>query len=110
MRSLAPRRAVRAARRILPSADGPGRVLRAMDRLERWPGADRLIGTVRSAVRAAPLGAGRDVLHGRWIGHPVHPLMVQIPIGTWLSAAVLDALPGQHRGARTLVGVGLAAA
>ncbi|MET9803041.1 Rieske 2Fe-2S domain-containing protein [Streptomyces sp. NPDC006368] len=96
-----------AARRLLPSAAGPGRVLRGLDRLERWPGADRLISAVQSAVHAAPLGAGRDVLHGRWLGHPVHPLMVQVPVGTWLSAAVLDMLPGNRRGARTLIGAGL---
>ncbi|MFJ8692464.1 Rieske 2Fe-2S domain-containing protein [Streptomyces roseolilacinus] len=108
--SLTPRRAAEAARRLLPPSDGPGRVLRSVDRLERWPGADRLIGEIRAAVRAAPLGAGRDLLHGRWLGHPVHPLMVQLPLGTWLSAAVLDALPGHRRGARTLIGVGLAAA
>ncbi|MER7109488.1 Rieske 2Fe-2S domain-containing protein [Streptomyces sp. NPDC000229] len=99
-----------AAGRLLPSAQGPGRVLRGVDRLERWPGADWLIIVVRAAVRAAPLGSGRDVLHGRWLGHPVHPLMVQVPIGSWLSAAVLDALPGHRRAARTLIGVGLAAA
>ncbi|MCP9963247.1 Rieske (2Fe-2S) protein [Streptomyces somaliensis] len=103
-------RAARAARRLLPSAEGPGRVLRGVDRLERWPGADRLIVGVRAAVRALPLGAGRDALHGRWLGHPVHPLLVQVPIGTWLSAALLDVLPGRHRGARALVGTGLAAA
>ncbi|URM92556.1 Rieske (2Fe-2S) protein [Streptomyces sp. MRC013] len=103
-------RAARAARRLLPSTEGPGRVLRGVDRLERWSGADRLIGGVRAAVRALPLGAGRDALHGRWLGHPVHPLLVQVPIGTWLSAALLDVLPGRRRGARTLVATGLAAA
>ncbi|MEV2203407.1 Rieske (2Fe-2S) protein [Streptomyces fradiae] len=109
-RSFTRQQAARTARRYLPSAEGPGRLLRAVDRLERWPGADRLIDTVRSAVHAAPLGAGRDALHGRWLGHPVHPLMVQVPVGAWLSAAVLDALPGGRRGARTLIGVGLATA
>lgn len=36
--------------------------------------------------------------------------MVQVPVGSWLSAAVLDLLPGRSRGADALVGVGLAAA
>lgn len=98
------------ARGVLPSGTGPGRILSAMDRLERYPGADGLIDEVRRAVRAVPLGRGRDFLHGRWLGHPIHPLMVQVPIGTWLSAAVLDLLPGSQRHARALVGVGLAAA
>ncbi|GAT79705.1 (2Fe-2S)-binding protein [Streptomyces sp. F-3] len=43
-------------------------------------------------------------------GHPLHPLMVQVPMGTWLSAAVLDLFPGRSREAGLLVGVGLATA
>ncbi len=69
-----------------------------------------MIDALRTGVRALPLGRGRDVLHGRWLGHPVHPLMVQVPIGSWLSAAVLDLRPGRSREAGLLVGVGLAAA
>jgi len=84
--------------------------LRLLDRLERDPRADRLIDTMRSGVRALPLGRGRDALHGRWPGHPVHPLLVQVPIGSWLSAAVLDLRPGRSREAGLLIGVGVAAA
>ena len=39
----------------------------------------------------------------------VHPALVQLPIGAFLSAAVLDAT-GSERQARTLIGVGLAGA
>ncbi|GGM09680.1 hypothetical protein GCM10010129_62030 [Streptomyces fumigatiscleroticus] len=85
-------------------------MLSALDRLEEWPGADRLIEAVKQAVRSVPLGAARDVLHGRPLGHPVHPLLVQVPIGTWLSAAALDLLPGNRRAARVLIGIGLASA
>jgi uncharacterized membrane protein len=49
------------------------------------------------------------VLGGAWLGHPVHPIGVQVPIGLWLAAAVLD-LDGRHDdGARRLVGAGLLA-
>ncbi|WP_244298014.1 Rieske (2Fe-2S) protein [Streptomyces griseoflavus] len=66
---------------------------------------------MRHAVRSLPLGRGRDALHGRiGLGHPVHPLLVQVPVGTWLSATVLDLLPGERRGQRVLIGVGVAAA
>ncbi|MGW4163777.1 Rieske 2Fe-2S domain-containing protein [Streptomyces sp. NPDC004788] len=97
-------------RSALPSDDGPGRVLRAMDRLEDSAWADGLADALRGAVRALPLGPARDALHGRWLGHPVHPLLVQFPLGAWLSAAVLDLVPGGHRAARVLVGAGLAGA
>ncbi|MEU0068900.1 Rieske 2Fe-2S domain-containing protein [Streptomyces sp. NPDC006332] len=86
------------------------RTLWLLDRLEREPRADAVIDALRTGIRSLPLGRGRDVLHGRWLGHPVHPLMVQVPIGSWLSAAVLDLLPGHSREAGLLVGVGLGAA
>ncbi|MFE7654082.1 Rieske 2Fe-2S domain-containing protein [Streptomyces bottropensis] len=93
-----------------PRLTGRNRVLSLLDRLEREPRADMVIDALRLGVRALPLGRGRDLLHGRWLGHPLHPLMVQVPIGTWLSAAVLDLRPGRSREAGLLVGVGLAAA
>ncbi|WP_328761488.1 MULTISPECIES: Rieske (2Fe-2S) protein [unclassified Streptomyces] len=89
---------------------GPGPLLAAVERLERTTQLDALIGVVRRAVRAVPLGPARDVLHGRPLGHPAHPLLVQVPLGAWLSAAALDLWPGQQRAARILVGTGLAAA
>ncbi|MEU9271880.1 Rieske 2Fe-2S domain-containing protein [Streptomyces sp. NPDC048251] len=86
------------------------RVLWLLDGLERAPWADPVIDVLRARVRSLPLGRGRDLLHGRWLGHPVHPLMVQVPIGTWMSAAVLDTRSTRSREAGLLVGVGLAAA
>ncbi|HEX5565354.1 MAG TPA: Rieske (2Fe-2S) protein, partial [Streptomyces sp.] len=86
------------------------RVVAAMERLEGPSRLDSLIDPLRRAVYALPLGRGRDVLHGRWLGHPAHPIMVQVPIGAWMSAAVLDLLPGRRRGADALVAVGLAGA
>ncbi|MFF8714583.1 Rieske 2Fe-2S domain-containing protein [Streptomyces sp. NPDC015184] len=62
---------------------------------------------LRRVVRGLPLGLSRDLLHGLPIGHPLHPALVQIPMGAWLSAAVLDFVPGSRRGARVLVGVGV---
>ena len=40
----------------------------------------------------------RDLLHGTWLGHPLHPVLVQVPVGAFMSAAVLDLLPGQRQG------------
>ncbi|MFF4898076.1 Rieske 2Fe-2S domain-containing protein [Streptomyces sp. NPDC001068] len=65
---------------------------------------------MRKAVRVLPLGRLRDVLHGRQLGHPLHPVLVQVPMGAWLSSAVLDLVPGAGRYARVLVGVGTLAA
>ncbi|WP_405624758.1 Rieske (2Fe-2S) protein [Streptomyces sp. NBC_00016] len=86
------------------------RVLWLLDGLEWAPWADPVIDALQAGVRSLPLGRGRDLLHGRWLGHPVHPLMVQVPIGTWMSAAVLDTRSNHSREAGLLIGVGLAAA
>lgn len=51
-----------------------------------------------------------DVLHGVWLGHPLHPALVQLPTGAFFSSAVADALPGQQRSAETLLRTGLIAA
>lgn len=95
---------------LLPSRAGPGLVLKAMHHLEQSALLDPAVLPVRAAVRALPLGALRDVLHGRWLGHPVHPLSVQVPIGAFFSAAVLDVLPRQRTAARTLIALGVLSA
>jgi len=97
-------------RSVLPDPDRPGRVTGAVRKLEGLEQLDPLLLGLRAAVRALPLGGARDVLHGRWLGHPVHPVLVQVPMGTWTSAAILDLLPGQRRTAGLLVATGLAAA
>ncbi|WP_042364581.1 Rieske (2Fe-2S) protein [Streptacidiphilus neutrinimicus] len=89
------------------SALGARPVRRALDALGRIEGLDAVARPLRGAVRAAPLGEARDVLHGTWLGHPLHPALVQFPIGFWTSAAVLDLVPGEHRAATGLVALGL---
>ena len=51
----------------------------------------------------------RHVASGTPLGHPLHPLLVTVPIGAWTCAFVFDAL-GERGPARTLVGVGLLSA
>lgn len=60
-----------------------------------------------------PSGGGvKDVLSGTWIGHALHPMLTDIPIGTWTSATLLDLVGGRgsRPAAQRLVVVGLAAA
>jgi nitrite reductase/ring-hydroxylating ferredoxin subunit/uncharacterized membrane protein len=99
-------------RSVLPDPARPGRVLSTVDALEHSTALDPVIRPLRRAVHAVPMGGARDVLHGRWLGHPLHPALVQLPIGSWLSAAVLDLVPGSghRRAAGLLVGTGLAGA
>ncbi|MDJ0358371.1 Rieske 2Fe-2S domain-containing protein [Paenarthrobacter sp. PH39-S1] len=86
-------------------------LLTAVERLEDAKQLDPLAGVVRGLVKKAVRPRWlRDVLHGVPLGHPLHPLMVQVPLGAWISAAVLDCLPGAEKQAAVLVGLGLATA
>jgi nitrite reductase/ring-hydroxylating ferredoxin subunit len=77
--------------------------------LERASGLDRLIEAGQRVARLLPPGRTRDALHGVWLGHPLHPMLVQVPVGTWLSASLMDAWPGNETASRRLVLAGLAA-
>lgn len=57
-----------------------------------------------------------NFLHGVWLGHPLHPVLTDLPIGAWTVAAALDVLDmtGQDdrlaAGADTAVALGLGGA
>jgi nitrite reductase/ring-hydroxylating ferredoxin subunit/uncharacterized membrane protein len=57
-------------------------------------------------------GRAKDLLAGTWLGHPVHPMLTDVPIGAWSSALVLDLMGGgrARRAADALVGAGVLAA
>ncbi|MEV7623681.1 Rieske 2Fe-2S domain-containing protein [Actinoplanes sp. NPDC089786] len=68
---------------------------------------DKLQSAVTAATKPQRL---KDFLHGAWLGHPLHPVLVQFPVGSFASAALLDLLPGRGSGraATTLIAAGLA--
>jgi nitrite reductase/ring-hydroxylating ferredoxin subunit len=70
---------------------------------------DKAIEPARRAVqKGLPTGL-KDFLHGTWLGHPLHPVLVQVPVGSWLSAAILDAVPPMRPAATLMIGTGVAA-
>jgi nitrite reductase/ring-hydroxylating ferredoxin subunit/uncharacterized membrane protein len=80
----------------------------AITSLEGLDGPGQAIGkTVRGAVPAGPV---KDALSGTWLGHALHPVLTDLPIGTWTSAVLLDWLGGAHsdEAADRLIAVGLA--
>lgn len=80
----------------------------AVDRIERLKALDPAARAYKKAIDAVFRGETvRDALHGVWFGHPVHPVVVQVPLGAWISATVLDLLPGNRAGSRRLVGLGI---
>lgn len=71
--------------------------------------AEAVAGRVRGAV---PRGPVKDALSGTSVGHVVHPLLTDLPIGTWTSAALLDLVGGRaaRPASRRLIAAGLLAA
>ncbi len=58
----------------------------------------------------------RNFLHGTWLGHPLHPVLTDVPLGAWSVALALDAADTVHatpwagRAAQFAVAVGVAGA
>jgi nitrite reductase/ring-hydroxylating ferredoxin subunit len=82
-----------------------------LDRIADAPTFDKAIEPTRQAVLSAlKPQAIKDFLHGTWLGHPLHPVLVQVPVGSWLSAGVLDAVPPLRPAAPAMFGTGVVAA
>lgn len=85
---------------------------------QKW--LDTLSDPLQEAIRGLFRGeAGskiKDAIHGTWLGHPLHPVLTDIPVGAWTVAAVLDAVQsatgneGVGAAADAAVAVGLAGA
>jgi nitrite reductase/ring-hydroxylating ferredoxin subunit/uncharacterized membrane protein len=83
------------------------------ERLGTLKALDALTGPATKVVKQV-VGAGpvKDVLSGTPLGHPAHPLLTDIPIGSFTSAALLDLFGGSKAepAADILITVGLLAA
>jgi uncharacterized membrane protein len=75
----------------------PPLLVEAVERLEAADGLDRpaslLSRVARRVVRPGPL---EDALTGRWLGHALHPLLTDLPIGFWTSTSLLDLVGGKE--------------
>ena len=78
-----------------------------LDRLADADTFDKAMEPARKAVQSVP-SAVKDILHGTWLGHPLHPVLVQVPVGSWVSAGILDAIPAMRPAATVLIGTGVA--
>jgi nitrite reductase/ring-hydroxylating ferredoxin subunit/uncharacterized membrane protein len=80
-----------------------------LDSIERATGLDGAVEMARSAgQRALGWPRVRTLLSGTELGHPAHPMLVNLPIGFWTSAMLLDFTGvSQRKAARRLVGMGI---
>jgi nitrite reductase/ring-hydroxylating ferredoxin subunit/uncharacterized membrane protein len=95
----------------MPLAENPANsAIDALESVEALDGvALKLAGALSNAV---PAGVPRDALAGTWLGHPLHPVLTDVVIGTFLSATLLDLLGGRDTGraSERLIAVGLVTA
>jgi nitrite reductase/ring-hydroxylating ferredoxin subunit len=84
--------------------------MQLISRLEQATNLDAIVAVGQRAARLIRPGRVRDGLNGVWLGHPLHPVLVQAASGAWLSACILDLAAGDEDAARLLVAAGLAAA
>ena len=81
-------------------------------RIEQAKALDPAVDAVSKAYNSVvPRGRVKDALHGTWLGHQLHPMLIAGPIGLWSSAVLLDltAGPQGRDAARRLVGAGVLA-
>ncbi|HEX7094858.1 MAG TPA: DUF2231 domain-containing protein [Acidimicrobiales bacterium] len=77
--------------------------------IEDNAGLDPLGERLHEVASRVAAGSRGDALRGQWLGHALHPLLTDLPLGCWFSAAVLDVFGGRssRRAAQRLVGTGL---
>jgi len=78
-----------------------------VERAESLDAVGEVLANAVSKVLGGPLV--RSLVSGTQIGHPVHPLLVTVPIGAWTSAVLFD-VTGDEKAATALTGLGVLAA
>lgn len=69
-----------------------------VDAVQRPKAVESAASAVQTSVLSAFESAGdtgkavKNFLHGSWLGHPLHPIMTDIPIGAYTVTAVMDAM------------------
>ncbi len=84
-----------------------------LDRISKAGVLDKIAEPLANAVhKVVPQGPVKDALSGTWLGHPLHPMLTDVPIGAWTSAFMLDIFGGKNarRAADSLIGFGVLSA
>ncbi len=90
-------------------AETPSWLTTSIDRIEQNARLDPLVDRLAPLADAIAAGPRGDALRGDWLGHALHPLLTDFPLGCWLSAGLLDLAGGKksRKAAQRLVGLGL---
>src|SRR6266404_9637808 len=64
--------------------------------IDKQPALDQIADKLQPAINDLFSAGGeggqqvKNFLHGTWLGHPLHPVLTDIPIGAWSSTLFLD--------------------
>jgi predicted membrane protein DUF2231 len=67
------------------------------------PALDTIADPLSRAVKDIYASAGdagrraKNVAHGVWLGHPLHPVFTDLPLGAWTAGLVIDAVAAANR-------------
>jgi nitrite reductase/ring-hydroxylating ferredoxin subunit/uncharacterized membrane protein len=85
-----------------------------VERIEQLEALDAVSEPVQTAAQRALANGPRlkEILSGTWLGHPLHPPLTDVVVGSWTSALLLDLAGGKpgRRAADRLVAAGVIAA
>ena len=93
------------------SMQAPDQLRDLVSRLEANEQLDAVAAKLQPLADKAAAGRRGQVLQGHWLGHALHPLLTDLPLGCWVSANLLDLVGGRKArpAAQRLVGLGLLA-
>jgi uncharacterized membrane protein len=81
----------------------------AAERIEGDARLDQVADALDGVAKPLSEGAAGSALRGEWLGHALHPLLTDFPLGCWLSSGLLDLIGGRssRTASQRLVGLGL---
>ena len=97
-----------------PVATRPGTtpaLVTATQRLEQATSLDGLRRFYGMLARPLERWSGSELLRSGLVGHALHPVLTDVPLGCWTAASILDlgGRPSDRQASRRLVGAGLVA-
>ena len=92
----------------MTAASSGSRLHRMVERIGDFQGLDSSDAVLRPQIRRLRHTPAWPMLRGRWLGHALHPMLTDVPIGFWSSAVVLDLVGGEatDAGADRLIALG----
>jgi uncharacterized membrane protein len=82
---------------------------RGIDTIESAEQVDAAVTALAPQAERLASGPAGPALSGQWLGHALHPLATDLPLGCWISSGLLDLVGGSRsrRASQRLVGLGL---